>query len=467
MTKKACAYIRVSDERQDEYSPDSQRKRIIAFAQQHSMMLCPEDFFYDDGISAKTAANRTAFQQMIARARRADHPYDVILVWKFSRFARNQEEAIVYKNLLRKTGVEVVSVSEPLTDDPFGALIERIIEWMDEYYITNLSAEVRRGMTEKAERGEAMGQAVFGYDRTTKSYVPNADAPQVLELFRAFAGGAQAAELAEGLASSGVRTGRGTIPTARWVRYLLQNPVYMGQVRWKSADGTVTVAQAHPAIVPPELYEAVQVRLRTAPRTRVISGEADLLAGLVYCSACGGPLVRAGANPPTMQCGRYARGRCSVSHSISRKKLVQAVFDGLRPVLEPVPACVGTENVVSYWQKRMKQTDDRLRRAAAAYQNGVDTLAEYRAVKERLEAERAEYGARAAAVPAFGENLWTQLQSEALPVMYRRMLLQAVAVRMVYHRREERLDIYLNGPGQEMTDDPADRTASWGHPCGI
>ncbi len=443
MTKKACAYIRVSDERQDEYSPDSQRKRITAFAQQHEMMLCPEDFFYDDGISAKKAENRTAFQRMIARARQADHPYDVILVWKFSRFARNQEESIVYKNLLRKIGVEVISVSEPLTDDPFGALIERIIEWMDEYYLINLSAEVRRGMAEKAGRGEAMGRAVFGYDRTTKSYAPNADAPRVQWLFRSFCNGATAAELAEELASSGVRTGRGTIPTARWVRYLLQNPVYTGQVRWRSPDGTVTASQAHPLIVSAELFEAVQARLAQESRRRsAIPDAPDLFNGLVYCSACGGPLVRAGANPPILQCGRYARGQCNVSHSISRRKLERAVLDGLRPVLEPIMIDTA-ENAPLHWQKRLRQIEHRLRRAAEAYRNGVDTLAEYQAVKTQLEAERATCCARMASDGTTPENLWAQLQEERLPMMYRRMLLQAVVDRMVYHRREERLDIYL------------------------
>ena len=62
----------------------------------------------------------------------ASHPIDVILVWKFSRFARNQEESIVYKSMLKKDNVDVISVSEPLIEGPFGSLIERIIEWMDD-----------------------------------------------------------------------------------------------------------------------------------------------------------------------------------------------------------------------------------------------------------------------------------------------------------------------------------------------
>ena len=87
---------------------------------------------------------------MIATAKSSDHPFDVILLWKFSRFARNQEESIVYKSMLRnKYSVDVVSISEPLVDGPFGSLIERIIEWMDEFYSIRLSGDVTRGMTQK------------------------------------------------------------------------------------------------------------------------------------------------------------------------------------------------------------------------------------------------------------------------------------------------------------------------------
>ncbi len=89
---------------------------------------------------------------MIAMAKQSSHPFDVILVWKFSRFARNQEESIVYKSMLKKDDVEVISISELLVDLPVWFLIERIIEWMDEYYSIRLSGEVKRGMKEKALR---------------------------------------------------------------------------------------------------------------------------------------------------------------------------------------------------------------------------------------------------------------------------------------------------------------------------
>ena len=67
-------------------------------------------------------------------------------------FARNQEESIVYKNLLKKSNVEVISISEPIPDGFIGELVQRIFEWMDEYYSIRLSGEVLRGMKEKAQQ---------------------------------------------------------------------------------------------------------------------------------------------------------------------------------------------------------------------------------------------------------------------------------------------------------------------------
>ena len=149
--KTVCAYIRVSTDSQEEYSPDAQIRLLKEYAASHDMTII--DIYQDLGISGRNADKRPQFQDMIAMAKSKEHPYDAILVWKFSRFARNQEESIVYKSLLKKNHVDVVSVSEPLPDGVIGELVERIFEWMDEYYSIRLSGEVRRGMTQKALAG--------------------------------------------------------------------------------------------------------------------------------------------------------------------------------------------------------------------------------------------------------------------------------------------------------------------------
>lgn len=128
--KSACAYIRVSIDKQEELSPDAQKRLLIDFAKKNNMSLLAENIYIDNEISGKKANKRPEFLKMIGLAKSKDHLFNVILVWKFSRFARNQEESIVYKSLLKKNHIEVVSVSEPLVDGPFGTLIERIIEWI-------------------------------------------------------------------------------------------------------------------------------------------------------------------------------------------------------------------------------------------------------------------------------------------------------------------------------------------------
>jgi len=76
-----------------------------------------------------------------------------ILVWKLSRFARNREDSIIYKSLLKRHGVQVISINEPLEDTPTGRMLEGMIEVIDEFYSSNLAQEVTRGMREAASRG--------------------------------------------------------------------------------------------------------------------------------------------------------------------------------------------------------------------------------------------------------------------------------------------------------------------------
>lgn len=108
---------------------------------------------------------------MIATCKEKSHPYDVVLVWKFSRFARNIDESTYYKSILRKKcNVDVQSVSEPIIEGMYGRLIEMVIEWSDEFYLYNLSGEVHRGMTENALRGGYNSNAPLGYIKRKAAY---------------------------------------------------------------------------------------------------------------------------------------------------------------------------------------------------------------------------------------------------------------------------------------------------------
>ena len=157
-------YIRVSTEDQVEYSPASQLEKIREYAKRNGYILPQEYVFVDEGISGRHTQKRPAFNRMIGTAKQKPKPFDAILLWKFSRFARNREDSIVYKSMLRKQcGIDVISISENIGDDKMSVIMEAMIEAMDEYYSINLAEEVRRGMTEKAGRGQAVTIPSLGY----------------------------------------------------------------------------------------------------------------------------------------------------------------------------------------------------------------------------------------------------------------------------------------------------------------
>ena len=409
LLKIGAAYVRVSDERQDEYSPDSQLKKIREYAEKEGYIIPDEYVFYDDGISGKNARRRADFNRMIAIAKEKDRPFDRIYVWKFSRFARNQEEAIVYKSLLAKKDVSVKSVSEPIPEGHFGTLIERIIEWMDEFYLINLGTEVTRGMTEKFSRGEPVTFAPFGYINAEKTYLPDEEggtADIVREIFERYSNGEKQRAIAVDLSQRGVRTKRGNPLDNRIIDYILRNPAYINKNRWTpdgsqalhnrdfNSESTMIVDGNWQPLISMELWEKVQEMLQQQKRAYPKYAKRQqfiqyMLKGLVRCSSCGGTLamssaVSGKAKTRTLQCCNYTAGRCTISHSVTLPKLETALFQGLQQAIEnkqftitPTPKKNADLPTVDY-DKLIAVEERKLERAKQSYLAEVDTLEQYR-----------------------------------------------------------------------------------------
>jgi DNA invertase Pin-like site-specific DNA recombinase len=414
------AYIRVSDERQDEYSPDSQLKKIREYAAKEGYTIPDEYVFYDDGISGKSTKKRDDFNRMIAIASEKTHPFDAIFVWKFSRFARNQEESIAFKNYLKKRGITVVSVSEPIPEGEFGSLIERIIEWMDEFYLKNLSVEVIRGMTEKASRGEPNCPPPIGYIMKDGKYYPDeasGKANIVREVFTLYANGVKQREIALVLANKGIRTRNGKAPENRWVNYMLHNPCYIGKIRF-TPDGTRAVSQGkldnenimivdgqHEPLISMELWDKVQKMLEDQRKAypkyaRQSQSIEHMLKGIIKCDCCGGTLAingwSSGKDPVrNLQCCNYSRGSCRVSHSITLPKLEGAFIAGLKQALETKQFTIvpkvqkKSEPTAIDYDKLIAVEERRLARAKEAYLAEIDTIEQYaqnkKEITERIE----------------------------------------------------------------------------------
>lgn len=473
--KIAAAYLRVSTEEQDEYSLDSQLKLIREYANKNDYIVPDELVFVDDGISGRTVRKRTAFQTMIARAKEKDRQFEAILLWKFSRFARNQEESIVYKTALRKLGVSVVSISEPLPEGPFASLIERIIEWMDEFYSIRLSGEVKRGMLEKASRGEPVSVAPFGYFLEDGKLLPSADSAVVQGVFADYASGTPMRVIAGQLADRGIRTRRGNAPDNRFVEYMLNNPAYIGKIRW-SKDGRAASMRdydneniliydgKHEPIIDLELWNTVQKRLEETKKkyrryARKNEQVSYMLKGLVRCSSCGSTLVMQSTACQSLQCHSYARGVCKTSHSISVAKANNAVIAALETAVETqsfnieAPARMTAARGTDY-DKLIRSEQRKLERVKEAYENGIDTLAEYAEKKRKVLAAIARLESEAAGeqpAPVFDAaayakrvaNVLVQVRDPSLSAHSKNDVLRSILSKIVYDKASQRLVLYF------------------------
>lgn len=324
-------YIRVSTDKQEELSPDAQKRLLLDYAQKHQIIIKKDYIFIEKGISGRNAKKRPEFQRMISLAKSDPSPFQIILLWKFSRFARNQEESIVYKSMLRKQcGVNVISITEPIMEGPFGSLIERIIEWMDEYYSINLSGETIRGMTEKAIRGGYQSTPPLGYKAVGNGLpflIQEEESKIVSYIFQQYCNFHKSpTAIARQLNEMGMHTKRGGAFDKRNVTYILRNPFYIGQLKW---NGISTSGQ-HKTFISDDIFQRAQKLLDatvTLPKQRSISTCKHWLSGLVRCSVCGASLSYNHCRYPYFSCWKYTKGYHQNICSISEKKLIKGIME--------------------------------------------------------------------------------------------------------------------------------------------
>ena len=219
---------------------------------------------YVDEAESGRVADRPQFREMIEEGSQPKASFEVILVWKFSRFTRKREHAVAFKSMLRRKGVRVVSITEHADDSPTGKLMEAIIESVDEFYSENLGQDVVRGMREAASRGFFLASnAPFGYRRVKVSdgvkerptlEVDPATASVVREIFEKSLRGSGLKEICKELNDRGV-TNRGK----RWYKgtlhYVLRNEAYTGTAVWvrtskgEKTQDPVRVEGAWPALI--------------------------------------------------------------------------------------------------------------------------------------------------------------------------------------------------------------------------
>ena len=306
---KAVIYARFSSDRQREESIEGQLRECEEYAERNGITVLGS--YIDRALSAKTD-NRPDFQRMIKDS--AKGLFDVVLVWKLDRFARNRYDSAHYKAILKKNGVKVVSAKEAIAEDSTGILLESLLEGYAEFYSVELSEKIHRGQKENALKGLSNGGRIpLGYvlAEDKRLEIDPLTAPLVVEIFTRYAEGETVRAIVDSFNERGLRTRRNQPFNMNSFDRILKNRKYIGEYRYQD----VTIPDGVPAIVPLELFDRVQAKMARNKRAPAASkaNETYLLSTKLFCGKCGRLMVgesgtsRTGKKHHYYKCGSVKR----------------------------------------------------------------------------------------------------------------------------------------------------------------
>lgn len=369
-------YARYSSDNQREESIDGQLRECKAFAEKNDIQIVGT--YIDRAFSARTD-NRPDFQKMIKDS--ASKKFDVIIVWKLDRFARDRYDSAHYKALLRKNGVKVVSATEKISDGSEGILMEAVLEGMAEYYSAELSEKVVRGLTENALKCKFNGGCIpLGYTIDSEHHfqINPLIAPAVLDAFKRYADGATMKELADEMNAKGLRSVFGGKISIDSVARMLHNRRYIGEFKYRD----IVHPNGIPAIVPQELFDRVQERMVTNKKAPAKHKAEDeyLLTTKLICGKCDCFMVGESGTSKTSAKYRYYKCASVKNHKGCDKKTVRKdwiedlVIKQIQKVLFDDALIENLADMVIKLQEQENTTLPLLHKQYAEIQRGIDNI---------------------------------------------------------------------------------------------
>ncbi len=395
---KGVIYARYSSDNQREESIEGQIRENTAFAEKNGIEIVGT--YIDRALSAKTD-NRPDFQRMIKDS--AKKGFEVIIVWKLDRFARNRYDSAHYKATLKKNGVRVVSATEAISDGAEGILLESVLEGMAEYYSADLAEKIVRGMTENALKCKYNGGHIpFGYriDAEQHYQIDPVEGPLVVEIFQRFAGGESIIDIVDDMNARGIRTSRSNRFNKNSMRRMFSNRRYIGEYQYRD----IIYPNAIPALITQDLFDRAAVRLQ---KNKHVTGkskasETYLLTTKLFCGTCLSMMVGDSANKANGNIYRYYKCAAAKRHECNRKAvrkdwiedevinhLIRCLHDDetVGKIADDLMTLLATDTeMIPVLQTRLKEVRSAIENVMKAIELGVIT----RSTKARLEELEAE-----------------------------------------------------------------------------
>ena len=404
----AVIYARYSSDNQREESIEGQIRECTAYAEKNGITIVKH--YIDRALSAKTD-NRPEFQQMIKDSEK--RLFDIVLVWKLDRFARNRYDSAHYEYQLERNHVKLVSATEPISEGPAGIMVKSMLTGMAEYYSAELSEKVVRGMTENVLKGKYNGGTIpIGYTVDEEKFfqIDPLKAPFVVEVFQRYNDGATMKELMNWLNNSGVTTNRNQKFTYNSIQTLLTNRRYIGENRFKD----IVMPDSIPVIIEKELFDSVQDKIaknRRAP-ARHKAEDDYLLTTKLFCGMCGAMMFGECGTSRNKNVHHYYKCANAKRTKTCKKKTVRKEWledlvvnetmkmirddDSIQSIVDAVMILQEQENtVLPLLEKQMKDIENGIENLLNAIQAGVLTSST-KGRLEKLEAQQKELEIRIA-----------------------------------------------------------------------
>jgi site-specific DNA recombinase len=285
-------YTRVStdDQAENGFSLADQKSKLEKHCEKNDYKIL--EHFMDDGHSAKTF-QRPAFNRLLEFIKKNKGLVKKLMVVKWDRFSRDIEHSLTMISNLRKLGVIVDAIEQPLDDDvPENLLMKAIYLATPQVENLRRSLNTTNGMRRALLEGRYVSTAPFGFknsrDAQNKPIIIHSDiAPYIKKAFELMNTGMYQIEvLRKKLWGEGMKISRSNFYT------ILRNPIYCGKIRVKEyKDEPEQIVQGiHQPIISEEVFYEVQNVLEGRKKQNLKYAKINdtyPMRGHLNCSKCG------------------------------------------------------------------------------------------------------------------------------------------------------------------------------------
>ena len=314
MKGKIALYSRVSTSEQSEhgYSIHEQEQVLIKEVVKNYPGYDYETYI-DSGISGKNIEGRPAMKRLLQDVK--DNKIEMVLSWKLNRVSRSMRDVFNIIHEFKEHGVGYKSISENIdTSNASGEVLVTMFGLIGSIERQTLISNVKFSMNAKARSGEAITGRVLGYKLSFNPLTQKNDlvieeneaniVREIFDLYLNHNKGLKA--ITTILNKKGYRTIKKNPFSVFGVKYILNNPVYKGFVRFnnhqnwsvqrrsgKSDENDVILVKGkHEAIISEEVFDQVHEKLasKSFKPGRPIGGD-FYLRSLIKCPECGNNMI--------------------------------------------------------------------------------------------------------------------------------------------------------------------------------